>query len=342
MTKNGKSAKDAWDKAQIVASLLTPIVTVILGGVLGYWFNEVQARKERSEAERQLAVARADTVTNLLPQLSSSDPAVRRAALETVAALGDEQLAIRLSTVFAGPGAIAPVERLSQVPSLRESALEALGRLFESAQPSIGIIQSSHAPNQRIGTAVAVRDGLFVTSGAVVSSSPYLLFIPATGQELPAELVFQDELRGLAAFRVAEGIAPKLAIARERAENEDLLTAVGYSHGGLWRAVAGRVSTGGVQAHMSVPFGRWPPDDPETVLAGLLFLPGLLEVKLPQGFEGAPLLNDTGAITGLISSVAKPGLGEEPEPLESQDRVRYVPVEEIRKFLALDVVDPDA
>jgi hypothetical protein len=76
--------------------------------LIGFYATNVYTRRqqlsEQHRKDQELVVAQIQTVEKFIPHLSSSDEKIKTAGLIAIAALGNEELAVRLATAFGGSG----------------------------------------------------------------------------------------------------------------------------------------------------------------------------------------------------------------------------------------------
>jgi len=183
LENNEKRPKDFWDKFSSVSTFFSGVIIAFIGIYATSAYNKRQLVSQRIQKKSELSVLRVQTVEKFLGHLASEDQTVRRASLDTIAALGDEELAVTLAKRFGGEGGAAVLASLSNSnnPFVAQNASKALSELFSPLQQSIVVVSSG----PYFGTGFFVSsDGLFLISTHALGFDPkkYVsVDIPSTG-----------------------------------------------------------------------------------------------------------------------------------------------------------------
>ena len=116
-----KKPKDSWDKLAAVAPFVSGVTISVIGLYATSTYDASQLAMQASQQDREIAVARVQTIEKFFPHLSSTDDNVREAALEAIAAMGEEQLALRFAAHFGGRSGAAVLARLANSPDSKVS-----------------------------------------------------------------------------------------------------------------------------------------------------------------------------------------------------------------------------
>lgn len=322
--------RDGWSKAEVVAAFVAPAATATVAALFAYWYNQAQIEQTALQSERELAVARIEAVTDLLPHALGSDAAASEAALKSIAALGDHELAEAIALAVGGPPAVATIKSLQPVgePS------GGLAHLLQSVSEGVFVARGGDGSSPQANGFVMKGD-VWITSASVAEAGPPFTFVfPTTGREVAATLKAVDQLRGIAVFHPIEPIGvPVLALADKIGEEPDLLVASGFTSGGIWVAIPVQVERGDAMFVLEYPAGG--PPDPgaefdefvEQISANLLSLPGQVRLSPPPGFDGAVILNDSGEVFGQLVANALL-LGDRKAPAGS---ALFIPASELAR-----------
>ena len=96
--------KDFWDKVDSSSTMVPGLLVGLIGAFATIIYNA-----------RQTNIQRVETVEKFFTHLASDKPPIRKAALDAIAALGDEKLAMALAKHFGGKGSEEALKRLSTI-----------------------------------------------------------------------------------------------------------------------------------------------------------------------------------------------------------------------------------
>ena len=282
----GKSnpGKDFWDKLGAASTLLSGILVGLIGIYATSIYNARQLDSQRFQQEREISVRRVETVEKFFVHLASEDQSIRGAALDTIAALGDEELATNLAKHFGGEGSRSTLARLSQSadPTIARKAELALNELFRTLQKSVATIYSS---NGSISTAFFVSsDGLAVVPSIVLSDhdSSYSVQLASSQEKFPASVLKKDDDNWLALVRVdVSGSTVPINKSQTTPIIGEQVAAVGFSGKSEWLSIVGRILGDSKQAKRKVI---------------------LSDLELSPGMAGAPVVNMAGELVGMAVS----------------------------------------
>lgn len=109
-----KPSKDLWDKFASISTFLSGVIVALIGIYATSVYNQRQLESQRIQKEREISILRVQTVEKFFGHLASEDHSIRRAALDSISALGDEELAARLAKHFGGESGAAVLASLSK------------------------------------------------------------------------------------------------------------------------------------------------------------------------------------------------------------------------------------
>jgi hypothetical protein len=167
--------KDAWDKLAAIAPFASAMVVGLLGIYATWLYNRRQLENVRQQRDRELVVQRVQTVERFFPYLTSETDATRRAALDTIAALGDELLAAKLAEHFGGTYRTEILANLaaSTDPAAETAALSALASIHVRERSSI------------VKVHCGPRNQTITISIGVIVGSDGKIAVPFTGLTIP-------------------------------------------------------------------------------------------------------------------------------------------------------------
>lgn len=280
--------KDFWDKLGAVSTLVGGVLVALVGGFATQVYNVRQQASEAARRERELAVIQVQTVERFFDHLTSNDERIKEAALDAIAALGNEELTTKLALAFGGPGSSAALTKIASRSDSEaaKSAEAALSELFSAIRPSVVRIESQ-------GKLVA--SGFFVTRSGLVLTTAHVasLLKPghigikmADGVTIPATVQKIDSERDLALLKAQtiESVLPlKLGFASAPSLGTQVI-ALGHSQQAQWMAVVGTVSANDVV----VPGFRGPKI--------------AVDMQVYAGFSGAPVVSSQGSLIGIVQA----------------------------------------
>ena len=126
--KREDKGKDFWDKLAGVSAFLSTVVLATAGTYFTHVYNSRESARQAAAEAHQAQNAQLETMYKFLDPIASESPTKRQAALLTIAALGQEQLSIRLAALDPREGsgaAVAAIERNGSSEAVRQAAGEA-------------------------------------------------------------------------------------------------------------------------------------------------------------------------------------------------------------------------
>jgi S1-C subfamily serine protease len=276
-----KPGKDFWDKLGATSTLLSGILVGLIGIYATSIYNARQLESQRLQQKREISVRRVETVEKFFVHLASQNQSVRGAALDTIAALGDEELATNLAKHFGGEGSRSTLARLSQSsdPTIARRAELALNELFRTLQKSVATFYSS---NQGISTAFFVSsDGLAVVPSFALgdSDSTYFVQLASSKERFPATVLKKNEENWLALVKVeVPGSTVPINKSQTTPRIGEQVAAVGFSGGFEWLSIVGRILGESKEGQRTVI---------------------LSDLQLSPGMAGAPVVNMAGELVGI-------------------------------------------
>jgi len=312
-----KPPKDGWDKLAAISTLISGIVVALIGFYATNVYNSRQREAEGRRKAQELTISQIQTVEKFIPHLSSTNEAIKAAALSTIAALGNDELAVKLARIFGGSGSTSALASIAATarPSAVAAAHRALGDLLEYLKSRVVALLDSDT--RRASGFVISESGLIATTAHAVDGIPAdcLRVRLPSGQLQTATKVVVDQERDLALLSTQTGgplatleisdWAPEPGahvIALFPAQNGELVTRVGY------------VSM--IAARLAVQFGT-----------GERWVANRIGTRLDSepGSSGAPVLDQQGRLVGII------------EASDQQGNTYLIPVSEVQSFFRAHV-----
>lgn len=290
LEKLRKKPKDSWDKLAAVA----PFVSGAMIGVIGIYatstYNARQLETQALQKDREIAVARVQTVEKFFPHLSSTDENVREAALDAIAVMGEEQLALRFAAHFGGRSGAAVLARLANSPDPKVSvpASSALADQFERLRSVVANVRSTSG-SQSTGFFVS-SDGLLVVPSFILESKTnadahITVQLHGVQESFVAQLLARDDEAHLALLRVRLG-RPVTPVQTWNTEPKlgDQALVLAFIGGSEWVSRSGSIVGLDVQ-NLKDTRGRIATDIPSS-----------------PGFAGAPVVDTSGRLIGMAES----------------------------------------
>ncbi len=285
-----KPPKDVWDKL----TALSGVISGIMVALIGFYATNVYNRRQQAIAERrkdqELLISQIQTVEKFIPHLSSGDEQKKRAALISIAALGNADLAIKLADAFRGTGATSALTSIASTagPETAKRAEQALGDVLNYLRARIVTV---HAGDSRLATGFVVSPkGLIVTTAHAITEFPSherlldnLRVRLPTDDLVPARTVKIDDTKDLALLETStERILTPLDLSPSTPILGDNVTAVLVDLAGQIQVQLGTVS-------------------------GLVTLASggeriAVSLKIEPGASGTPVVDKEGRLLGLVQS----------------------------------------
>jgi S1-C subfamily serine protease len=312
-----KPPKDRWDKLAAISTLISGIVVALIGFYATSVYNRRQKEAEDHRKDQELTISQVQTVEKFIPHLSSANEAIKAAALSTIAALGNDELAVKLARIFGGSGSTIALASIAATarPSTVAAAHRALGDLLEYLKSRVVALLDSGT--RRASGFVISESGLIVTTAHAVDGllADRLRVQLPNGQLQAVKQVVVDHERDLALLSTQfSGPLATLefsdltleqgahVIALFQAQNGDLVTRVGYVSTLLVRHL---VQFGSVERWVANRIGTSLDSEP--------------------GNSGAPVLDQQGRLVGIVEST-------------DQQTTYLIPAWEIQSFVDAHVI----
>lgn len=237
--------KDSWDKFASVSRFLSGVVIASMGLYATTVYNTRQIGNQAIQKERELAIQRVQTIEKFLPYLSSSSPEQKLAALDAVAALGDEELAMKLAARFGGSSGASALASLTKSDNAQvaRDASRALSELFASVRLSVFALRSGGKAEVAQCTGFFVTtDGLAIVPLDVLVAEPNRVQLEQDGPLYPVTIVNRTASGSLALVKVSvpQPVTPiRMCVSGIRVGDQVFI--VGYAPGVSWVSLAGRV-----------------------------------------------------------------------------------------------------
>jgi S1-C subfamily serine protease len=286
--KAEKPPKDAWDKLTAVSGLASGLVVALIGFYATNVYNRRQKASEERRKDQELLIAQIQTVEKFFPHLSSTHAPTKSGALIAIAALGNEELAVRLAKAFSGPGATTALTTIASTASAPGAAQAAKALLDVLAYLKPRVI-TLHRGKERVATAFAVSDdGKVVTTAHAIDAIPVgeLMIGLPDATLVPGSVVRIDAARDLALLSVPphEALAP-LNLSPSSPAPGERVTGLFIRRDGSMRVEIGTV----VQVGMVVP--RIGQSTSQRIG---------VQLNVEPGASGTPVVDQEGRLLGLV------------------------------------------
>jgi S1-C subfamily serine protease len=278
--KVDKPPKDNWDKLTAISGLASAIAVALIGFYATNVYNKRQKQTEEQRKDREILVAQIQTVEKFIPHLSSKDEPVKAAALVAIAALGNDNLAVKLATAFGGAGAASALTTIastagSAVVATAERALLSVLRYLE---PRIVRVYSD--TRSATGFIVSAQGGIVTAAHVVRDELDERLNIRLSdGSSLPASVNKVDDTLDLALLTVSTDTPlPPLNLSPSTPDSGMPISALFFDRGGELKVMTGAVI--GLQVR------------PTAKVA--------VRLDIEPGASGGPVVDQEGRFLGLI------------------------------------------
>jgi S1-C subfamily serine protease len=287
--------KDTWDKLAALSGLGSGIIVALIGFYATNVYNRRQKATEERRKDQELLIAQIQTVEKFIPHLSSQNEQAKSAALVAIAALGNDDLAVKLATAFGGRGATQALTTIASSPALdtTQQAVRALRDMLGFLKPRVVTVHVGQ--HRRASGFIVSNDGLIVTTAhAVADLSSSTLTVGLPNETLvPAIVVKVDQERDLALLsaQTTEVLIPLDLSPITPALGEKVVALLVGLKGDL------RVQIGTVSSLVSQPsaFGE---ASGERIGVSM---------NVEPGASGAPVVDREGRLLGLVHSTDQQG-----------------------------------
>jgi hypothetical protein len=157
--KVDKPPKDTWDKITAISGFASAIAVALIGFYATNLYNRRQKQSEERRKDQEVLLAQIQTVEKFIPHLSSQDEQIKAAALIAIAAMGNDELAVKLATAFKGLGAISALTAIASGGSAE--AERALLDILKYLEPRVVAVRVCGV--HRAGGFIAAPNGAVVT-----------------------------------------------------------------------------------------------------------------------------------------------------------------------------------
>lgn len=299
-----------------VLSFVSSVFIAAVGGYFTYSYNQRQVELNRTQAEHDSTakeqankVLELEAVQKLIPVLTSKDEQSKAAALISLQDLAHPELAAHFAVLFKGPGSVQYLQQAasSENPNAKKTAVQALSTIAangttEESQLASRALSSVFESTRDSVVQVVVNDSDQITtgSGIVLTTDGYILtnahlLRPGT---VPAVYIVTSAGTKLAATRITNNYDVDLAIFK-------------VEGAGLVRAhlAPGEVKIG--SDVIGIGYANGAPDEMAFVGSVAAVDPNKLYFtsNILPGTSGGPVLDNTGAVVGLISGRTELGPG---------------------------------
>jgi formylglycine-generating enzyme required for sulfatase activity len=188
--------KDGWDIADIVAKMIIGVAGVLVTFVIGWGiqtYNKREAEAKAAQQKREDALHQLETVRGFLPQLLSIDANIKWASLALIQTLGDDDLALKVSTWYVSQlhyvKDLDAIQNLMRGPDpiISELATQAYKKLFpKGPRPAAPHVEDGYDP---LGTSdiISHTEALVFTDDTAEKYGPFLITRGHHRLSLPAE-----------------------------------------------------------------------------------------------------------------------------------------------------------
>jgi hypothetical protein len=147
--------KDFWDKVDAVSGIISGIAVALIGFYATSVYSRRQKEAEERQKDQEILVSQIQTVEKFIPHLAGGDEQIKSAAIVAISALGNPDLAVKLSRAFSGPGATAALTDMASRPATpgAESAQRTLLSVLAPLQSRVAAL---HVDGKRQATAFVV------------------------------------------------------------------------------------------------------------------------------------------------------------------------------------------
>jgi Trypsin-like peptidase domain len=202
--KIDKPPKDAWDKATALSGLSSGILVALIGFYATNIYNKRQKVSEERRKDQEILISQIQTVEKFIPHLASDNEQSKGAALIAIAALGNEELAVRLASAFKGSGATRALTEIAATGGNTQARRDAKLALLDVLAGLKSRVVALYAKGIRRATGFIVStNGLIITTAhAVIDDDPtqFQVKLPS-GQMSSVSVVNVDESLDLALLK---------------------------------------------------------------------------------------------------------------------------------------------
>jgi len=285
--------KDVWDKLYSISG----IAVAIIGFYATYVYNRRQRASEENRKDQELLLAQIQTVEKFIPHFSSKDEQIKSAALVAIAALGNQELAVKLARAFAGPGATHALTKIASTagPAGIAGVEGALLDAFSDLTPRIvSLYQRNH---RRAHGLVFSRKGLLVTTASAIGDIPdseLSVAFPGNRRVAGRKMTI-DRSRDLAMIAaVGEEVLMPLDVSPSPHRIGDTVIAFLLSPDGSLILRIGHFIALDIQQQLDIVVGPGLPHDASGRIA--------VRLEVKDGEIGAPVFDRDGRFLGLVAA----------------------------------------
>lgn len=155
-------------------------------------------------------------------------------------------------------------------------------------------------------TGIVVSQGIVITTSRnAENAAGFQIIHPETLQRLPATLVAISKVDNLAILRCPKLVAPPLALVDAHPRLGTDIVVLGYARDG--QGVTLRATRGGISSAIGTGVRSY-----------------LIDAALKPGFDGGPVLDDTGSMVGIIAPLALEPRANEATVVSSKHIIEFV------------------
>lgn len=292
-----KPPKDLWDKLTAMSGLVSAALVAFIAFYATNLYNHRQKKLEEHRKDQELLIAQIQTVEKFFPHLSSIDEKIKGGALTAIAALGNEDLAVRLAKTFSGSGATGALTTIASTATgaVAAKAESALLDVLAYLKPRVITVQQG---TQRRATGFVVSsNGLIVTTAHAINGIPadeLMVGLP-NGTQVPATIVKTDIQKDLA---LLEG------------KTNEILTPFDLSPATPNFGEPITALLIGLKSDLRTQIGTVVGLDEDIVIPGVGSTMSRIAVNLPvePGSSGTPVVDKEGRLLGLVQAWSAQGI----------------------------------
>jgi hypothetical protein len=290
-----KPQKDVWDKLSSASTLVSGLIVALIGFYATDIYDKRQKEAEDRIKEQALTVSQIQTVEKFIPHLSSKDETVKSAALISIAALGNDELAVKLARAFRGSGSASALASIATTAAAPASA--AASRALEDLLNFLKVrVVSIYDAEARRASGFVLSSGRIITTARAVHNIPddHLRVMLPDGSTVTAERSSVGQSADLALLTIE---SPTAVPAMKISSLESWFSGapvIGLFPGqnGQFKAQVGQISAFAMTIVISYSDGS-----KKTVN-------GRVEVEISSTIAsgGAPVLDQQGSLIGIVEA----------------------------------------
>ncbi|RDI53626.1 S1 family peptidase [Microvirga subterranea] len=285
--------KDKWDKFAALSTLISGLTVAFIGFYATNIYDSRSKELDQSQKQRSTIASELQVVEKFIPHLASTDVKIRSAALAALSAIGNTELAGKLSRVFGDAEAQAAVTAVSKPePHVSVPLPKSNNPLdfIERYKASIAFVDVSVDGNTlKQGSAFPInKDGFLITAAHLIELNASVSVRFGSRDALPysAQVVSRSEASDIALLRVSS-VATQVAVPTLAPSSERL------NAGSKLFVMAFALSMPEPMLIEGVATGSPGPDLTQAISSPLV-----------PGMSGGPVFNSEGQVVGIVKGGA--------------------------------------